>query len=258
MRQGVGAARGAHDPQHPAAPGKSGELWFQTLGWSGGAMPANDFHLAHDRELGAEAFRQCLVFGGGRAYGLFQYREGACLQGIHGDLKILGLNTGGDHNDGRWPFGHDPLSGFKSIHARQPDVHGNDIRENDIRRSPVENAQCFFRAAHGTRDFKPRILPDDVFEELPNHLGVFDDQDTNLFHQASQNFKGSAGWRRVTPLDRTSVSRYRRRLLTPSPAPGLRAGLMTSPPPPESGSRWGPVSSLRAARTRPCEASEYP
>jgi len=94
--------------------------------------PAHHFDLAHDRKLGAEAFGQRLVFGRACAHGFFENREGAGLQGVHRDTKILLLDAGRDHHDGSRPLGHDPLRGFKAIHTGQADIHGNDIRSGAI------------------------------------------------------------------------------------------------------------------------------
>src|ERR1700722_14574611 len=68
-------------------------------------------------------------------------------------------------------FGHDPLRGFKTVHAGQPDVHRNNIRRNTI-----ENAQGFFCASHRACDLEARVVPDDMFEKLPDHSGILDDE----------------------------------------------------------------------------------
>jgi hypothetical protein len=62
----------------------------------------------------------------------------------------------------------------------------------------MENAQSFFGASYRRRDFQPRILPDDIFKELPNHLGIFDNQNANLFHAVPQRIcriaASNSGW----------------------------------------------------------------
>src|SRR5258707_10232481 len=72
---------------HPASGG-----WSRTVS---SAAP-HQSHLTHDGELGAKAFRQHFIVAGGNAAGLLKHREGAFLEGIHGDLKVLAFNAGGD------------------------------------------------------------------------------------------------------------------------------------------------------------------
>ena len=69
---------------------------------------------------------------------------------------------------------------FEAVHAWQSDIHGDDVRTNGVLGSRIEKAQRFFRACHRADYLEPRIPADYVFEKLPNHARVLDNQHAYL------------------------------------------------------------------------------
>jgi hypothetical protein len=103
-----------------------------------------------------------------RAHRFFNYCEGAGAERVHRFLLFTRGQGPGHHNDRRRLALHDLLSGFDAIHARQVDVH-----RNDIRRKCLEQSQCFLSAIDCRHVFQTRIAANDVLQRLPHGDRVF-------------------------------------------------------------------------------------